>query len=455
MVLTVNQLDLVLGEILSKTNETAIKDVIGTYDHTKSLKENIHQVHIGFQKVTLMETSSFFKTISSEYPVPSNILNPKSRNKDEFARDIIKFLEFLKPTQCLVCNTGYVPSAEDYNENTPKCFLCSRPSHSTCYLDHHIDSEIGVIFLCSECLSVKAANELTENLQNAQVKHIIEKPPPEQKQGNSDAVNDHPEVNDHHVEIDNINIKDCPLYEKRICPHGLTGKREIDGKPCPFNHRKLCMYYSKYGPSGCRFKDKCRYFHPKMCQNSLKMKVCLDDTCSAIHIPGTQRIDKSKVVTHEPIQHIMPNTIQPWSENKPYSEKSVVTQPNSQNFNDNSNFLERYLEEMKTDLKAFTKTMIHQSIMGLQPQLMMIQQHNQIKQSSPQNHQRVQIENVNAVQPCSNPQLVQQLPENTQLPAPLYHNNTYNNQFPPLPNQHQQQVPPYLTSQFLLPSNLT
>ena len=41
--------------------------------------------------------------------------------------------------------------------------------------------------------------------------------------------------------------------------------------------------------AGCRFGDKCRYLHPKLCQNSVTMKMCLNEDCKLTHLKYTKR----------------------------------------------------------------------------------------------------------------------------------------------------------------------
>ena len=303
MVVTDNELKTALSDILLKTNDVTVQNVIGFYNSEKSGKENIQLLHTCSQRQALRDTSSFLKSLSSEYPVSTQIINNTNRVKEEYARAIVKFIEFLKPTQCLICKENYTPASE---ENQAKCFLCHRPSHSKCYKEHNINPEIGVIFVCSECLSLKAANELATEIQNNTEKTTTDKP----QESDLDELQQKAEDDK----------EDCPLYMKRVCPHGLTGKREINGKPCPYKHRKLCRYFSQYGSTGCHFSKKCRYFHPQICENSEKLKICLNKTCQEFHIKGTRRIEprdwnyQNNSMSNEESQY-RGRKVQPWDNN--------------------------------------------------------------------------------------------------------------------------------------------
>ena len=229
MVITSEDLTLALGEILSKTSETEVKSVIGAYDQELGVKENIKLLCSKFQRVSLNDTCAFLKSISAEYPVCSTNLNSKSRTKEEYARDIITFLDFLKPTQCLVCNVNYVPTGEDYREEQAKCYICKRPSHGSCYDVFQVNAQIGVLFICSECLSVKAATELMENINQTQSEPQTPKPPHnDTASSTSKSVSvEEEEASDRAGKEGDAEDIDCPLYLKRMCPHGPSGKHIV------------------------------------------------------------------------------------------------------------------------------------------------------------------------------------------------------------------------------------
>ena len=113
-----------LGQILAKTTETDIKNVIGTYDQKLSALDNTKLLVNGFTREILKDTCSFLKSIGQFYPVQASTLNLKSRNKDEYSSDIVNFIEYLKPVPCLACSTNYVPTTEDFEETNPRCHLC-------------------------------------------------------------------------------------------------------------------------------------------------------------------------------------------------------------------------------------------------------------------------------------------------------------------------------------------
>ena len=90
----------------------------------------------------------------------------------------------------------------------------------------------------------------------------------------------------------------CEEYKHGSCVHGLKGTREIDGKVCDFKHPKKCLAYCKFGNDyykGCNTVN-CKFFHPIICRNSMKYKVCIIENCTYTHLVGTRR----KAPNHQP-----------------------------------------------------------------------------------------------------------------------------------------------------------
>ena len=118
----------------------------------------------------------------------------------------------------------------------------------------------------------------------------------------------------------------CDLYQKNICPYGISGKG------CEKYHPKLCRAYVKFGPKsrkGCSKGDSCSYFHPKLCSKSLKpvpQRFCTYSSCNLFHLPKTKR--------HFPHQLSHDRYKAPHSQNvsrNRYSESNLYSQSNEQN----------------------------------------------------------------------------------------------------------------------------
>ena len=79
--------------------------------------------------------------------------------------------------------------------------------------------------------------------------------------------------------------EDCKSYIEGICPFGMSGKG------CQFKHRKRCPRHCRNGTGrgGCKFGSRCWFLHLKICDNSAKMRICLDLECKKVHLQGTKR----------------------------------------------------------------------------------------------------------------------------------------------------------------------
>ena len=91
-------------------------------------------------------------------------------------------------------------------------------------------------------------------------------------------------------------VKDvCPLYHRGKCPHGFSGRKEVDGTMCKKEHPKRCFKYCKFGDKhkhGCKKGTKCEYHHPLLCKFSVKKRQCLNKDCKFVHLKGTKRREK-------------------------------------------------------------------------------------------------------------------------------------------------------------------
>eukprot|EP00116_Pleurobrachia_bachei_P009630 sb/3469892/ len=82
---------------------------------------------------------------------------------------------------------------------------------------------------------------------------------------------------------------------KGRCRQGMSGKKEVDGKVCPFLHRRVCRRYKAHGlhsRHGCKQGKNCPRLHPKLCEGSqrkVKERLCLKEDCPHLHLKGTRR----------------------------------------------------------------------------------------------------------------------------------------------------------------------
>ena len=75
--------------------------------------------------------------------------------------------------------------------------------------------------------------------------------------------------------------KVCELYKEGKCPHGLVGRN------CPDKHPRHCRYHCRDGR--CKWGKECHFLHPKLCENSVRIRSCYNEDCKHTHLKGTKR----------------------------------------------------------------------------------------------------------------------------------------------------------------------
>ena len=148
------------------------------------------------------------------------------------------------------------------------------------------------------------------------------------------------------------------------------------------------------GNRGCKRRDKCRFFHPPLCQNALVTKMCFNSSCKLIHIRGVKRINDVKASSSKQQNPAIRKQVHAGGKRKPdnvpppaphthpkrskkvgeFQTPTTVETPQSQKYVNTEDFL-KHLEQMKADLtKEVTKdlsTLIQssfQSMLGIHHQ---------------------------------------------------------------------------------------
>jgi len=149
----------------------------------------------------------------------------------------------------------------------------------------------GVTWLCKVCFDKN--NLLTPTSKRKESVSFDDEPEKvEEGEEESDEEEEEEDVEKEAPKVDHSAKKVCKLYMQMKCPHGLTGKREIDGARCKHNHPPRCHKYCGYGPKhrlGCNKGKSCRYYHPVICKFSMRDRRCLNLDCSYTHLKGTER----------------------------------------------------------------------------------------------------------------------------------------------------------------------
>ena len=313
-----NTYDEVLGHMLARAEEANTKKVIGAYDPDKTKAQNVNLLASSkfLLKADIDPAINFLLEYTKQfYPHATPIIETSSgKQKMEKAADIINVLCAVSPVQCRKCTNTYISTSPENTESTLNCLLCGRASHADCYKEYAVDNAVGIVFLCDPCLTTSETAIVLEKIENSKpVKpdqktdgtpnnlEDVEQPDPGAGTEQPDPgagigpvdrgpAIEHVDRGAHIPTYDEI----CPLYKENSCPHGLTGKRQICGAPCPFKHPKKCNYHTgKYGSNGCRYSDeRCPFYHPRLCENSVQLKMCLIQGCKRTHLPGTSKFLK-------------------------------------------------------------------------------------------------------------------------------------------------------------------
>lgn len=218
------------------------------------------------------------------------------KNKSVLCDRMILKIESLFDTHCNDCSETYRNTLDD--QPPFECRLCMQGSHNcqilrdrkNFYESTHANIPGGCVWICSGCLK---KNDLTlKASQKAETKPDEEVDDEETETGEEEDKDARGSPRRDKSENTGDSGKICEEYKKRKCPHGLTGKREIDGKACPDQHPQRCRRYCGYGNDkkrGCKHGKNCRFYHPRLCKNSLRNKMCLNKECTFTHLKETLR----------------------------------------------------------------------------------------------------------------------------------------------------------------------
>ena len=405
---------LVLGGLLNDADALS-KKVISSYNPDASYKVNIDKMKA--HGATYLEACAQFLGFT-----------PRENDKKLYQNQVILCdrmllkIESLFDIVCDECDLTYRNEVQD--EPLLVCRLCMQGCHDCDSMKEKAAAlkdlteknllPIGAAWLCHECskkndlslLHKTSAPPTTEPsapplvaIEEDTVGEQDERVSPRRGRGDHsdppDQSQDLSAAHDHTASI-------CRDYIMRKCPHGLTGKRLINGIPCPLKHPPRCRRYCSFGEDqklGCRRKKECKYFHPKLCRHSELSRTCMNRDCTFVHLKRTKRPPKQSEQQQQPPQPNIPKPIKdPWPPLNPqYNSMGSLSTPypptidyagrarrnrnNSQSERDNSNaFLEKLLENLKdgiidqmeskiSDLRDQIPSMIQETINWNQTQL--------------------------------------------------------------------------------------
>ncbi len=386
--------ELFIGKLKSLTTDTSVKQLFDNYKTDKDPQWNIKMLGrtASIKKDHLLAAVKLLCSLDDDLPsLVAGLKSSKSSTKPQLAEDIVMFIQDARQLECYKCSHPYLPYGPDNLLAELLCFKCNRPSHKGCLSDYQVDPELGILFLCSLCLSSARKEKTTESDHVSPVEHDTDPPNVTPGASSTTLPNDTPP----RVQNPQYDTSKpvCPLLLKGECPHGITGR---SSGLCEHYHPPWCHKFTKNGPGGkrgCKNKDKCKYFHPTLCQNGLKMGCCLNDKCTFVHIKGCKRTKSSKPIpvkqskeveakktlgknttfaADKRLNHLTSysdivsgkrSRYDSTSSQLSTSSRSQSKRPNSKD--NNEDFL-KHLAQLKAEMKEMMQEMIQSSLSSLQ-----------------------------------------------------------------------------------------
>ena len=422
----------VIGDLLNKADRLA-KKVVSAYNHDAKYNANLQNLK-KFDAAHLESTATLLG-----YTVRGADNKKLYKNLTVLCDRIILKIEALFETQCNDCSESYTNKLEDKPLLT--CQLCLQGSHGCNKVQERFNALeeipdelrlLGMVWLCSGCLK-------KNNLALLPLPPTSEAPleqgngENEEEDKEEDEEEDAPPIVDEDRESPRRNRTNqqsnsqeiCAAYKDRKCPHGLTGKKLINGRPCDKRHPPRCFRYCKHGDNkrlGCVKGRDCKYYHPKICKDSLTKRECLNKDCTFDHLKFTRRKKDAQKVTAPQVQVDKTGrkmrfdscasltTPYPPTIKQRYANVARQAQPTAV-VEEPSSFLLQLLENMKEGIID----QMSEKISDLQASLPLMVQ-DQIRQSAPLPQRLLPV---HPMQSMTGPQTAQ-FPHNIQAQYPGY-----------------------------------
>lgn len=288
----------VIGGLLNAADPLS-KKVISAYNPAVKYQTNLSNVR-RFDAVHIEAAATLFGLVVRE--------NDKKlyKNLKVLSDRVILKIEALFESTCTDCGEPYCNKLED--KPLLSCYLCLQGCHSCTDVAGKLELDskppIGTVWLCSGCHK-KNDLDLAPSLAATAPKPVVDATTEvtqtpgantEETEAPGDRVSPRRDRDDE-VGDDDQRPVICEAYKRRECPHGLTGKRHIDGKPCSGRHPPRCFRYCKHGDNkklGCVKGTDCNYYHPRLCRNSLAKRLCLNSDCTFVHLKFTRRSEDAR-----------------------------------------------------------------------------------------------------------------------------------------------------------------
>jgi len=284
---------LAIGELLKDADPDSHR-IISAYKYDVTYKKNLSALTVSTFTAAALEKCANYMKITTRNP------GKVYSNKKKLADRIILKIEATFTETCDECQAEYRNKRDD--EIPPfTCFLCWQGSHNCAAitekrkeLSDNItgDLPLGLVWTCRGCRMKNDLTPPTKATDTIDAKGETPEPVDEEVEAEKDEEERDSPRRNQDLQTSRNEATICELYKRHKCPHGLTGKREIEGKPCPDNHPKRCFKYCKFGEKhrhGCNKRKNCDYYHPVLCKYSVRNRVCTNLDCTYTHLQGTKR----------------------------------------------------------------------------------------------------------------------------------------------------------------------
>ena len=290
-----------LGELLLRANSNElVKRVLTAFDPFAS--KTVQLRAIASFKLEALEACAEFLDV----PLADSEDN-KIYTKETLQFRILLAIKALLPATCSDCSQLFRNQFDAEVQPSFFCFMCFQGAHDCAAIkskadalqEHNIALPGGMIWLCHDCH--KKSNPVVPRRSKSRHNSVANATPansrpqsPERSLAEQLLVHDPPGTSI--PDPSDLDPPDtapiCEKYKSGKCPHGLRGKKIINGTKCQKRHPKRCFTFCKNGSQGrygCKNGVNCNYYHPTLCKFSLRNRICTNSECTFVHLKGTKR----------------------------------------------------------------------------------------------------------------------------------------------------------------------
>ena len=297
--------NIIIGKLIDKAEQN-VRLVISVFDNSQSRAVITKR----FDKLSLpiLENCAEFLGIALADKDSYKLFTKKS-----LMDRIYNGFNALMPAKCGECSEEYVIDHKPEVAPFFTCFKCFKGSHicERNKLLHQalsaLNTPSGFVWLCNTCYSAvdpieprKSRSRHTSGSEDktgeisADVSGVISPgssgdvlsstQKPQQHSVSFPGMSESIDDTDSDFLPDSLRI--CQKFLNWDCPHGISGKKVVSGKCCPFKHPRVCNQYRVSGftgKKGCQKGKNCAFFHPDICKGALERGSCVKKDCSKFH----------------------------------------------------------------------------------------------------------------------------------------------------------------------------